>query len=111
VVRDVVVTIPESRRAEVEAEEREVARREAAGEEFSYYWAMGRLPKYSPRRVYFVWLGAVRAYHEVVAMEHGRIYMTTKIHPVEPPIPMRGFMGFRYFEAPRLPNEGRVEKW
>jgi hypothetical protein len=47
--RDIVVTLPGSKRAEVEAEEADVARRQAAGEQgITYHWDMGRLPREVP---------------------------------------------------------------
>lgn len=98
---DIVVTIPKARQDEIEAEEADVARREAAGElDISYYWEMTRLPKEEPARVYFVWDRAIRAYHHVTYMdrEHGRIYMTTKINMIDQPIEMKGFQGFRYMK-------------
>jgi inorganic pyrophosphatase-like protein/2'-5' RNA ligase superfamily protein len=98
--RDIVVSIPAAKRKEIEAEEADVAAREARGEQgITYYWEMGRLPKAQPRRIYFAWDGAVRAYHDVVGMSDGRIHMATAIHDV-PPVPMESFRGFRYFEAP-----------
>ena len=67
---------------------------------------MGRLPKKKPRRVYFLWNNAVRAYHEVLFMEGGdigfingnitRIWLKPEIHEITP-IPMEPFRGFRYF--------------
>lgn len=96
--RDIVVTIPKAKRSEIEAEEADVSRREAVGEKgISYYWAMKRLPKERPRRIYFVWDDAVRAYHDVIGMEDGKIYMSTKINQLEEPVPMKSFMGYRYF--------------
>ncbi len=98
---DIVVTIPKTRQAEIEAEEADVARREAAGEKYiTYYWEMKRLPAQYPERVYFVWDGAIRAYHRVLAMsrEENRIYLSTKIHTLAVPIPMKGFQGFRYMK-------------
>jgi 8-oxo-dGTP pyrophosphatase MutT (NUDIX family)/GNAT superfamily N-acetyltransferase len=54
-----------------------------------------------PRRIYFVWDGAVRAFHVAVNMEFNpnRIVMDPVIHPVEP-VPMAGFRGYRYFNEP-----------
>ena len=92
--RDIVVTIPKLRLREVEAEEQ--ANKQGLG----YYWEMGRLPREQPRRIYFVWDDAVRAYHDVTGMDHssGRILMRPEIHHVTP-IPMSGFRGFRYYAA------------
>lgn len=96
--RDIVVTIPASKLAEVDAEERDVARMASEGKtDVLFYWQMGRLPKEQPRRVYFVWNEAVRAYHDVAHMdrEQGCIFLYTQIHEIQP-IPMKGFRGFRY---------------
>lgn len=102
--KDIAVTIPRSRISQVEMEEAEMARVPALGRSnYSYYWEMGRLPKEMPRRIYFLWEGAVRAYHDVLHMfpgsegNTGKIYMTLDIHPVDPPVPMQSFRGFRYF--------------
>jgi hypothetical protein len=100
--RDIVVTLPGSKRAEVEAEEADVARRQAAGEQgITYHWDMGRLPREVPRRVYFVWDGAVRAWHDCIGrrVDGKSLTLDTTIHPVEPPVPMQGFRGYRYFDG------------
>jgi hypothetical protein len=99
-MRDIVVTIPKSKLAEVEAEEADVERRLASGEGEDlnlYYGQMGRVPKVPIRRIYFVWNDAVRAYHEVLSVEGPRIWMKAKIHTVDP-IPMKGFRGYRYYQ-------------
>lgn len=96
--RDIVVTIPKSKLAEVEAEEAEVEQKLAAGEWHpGYYWAMGRMPKQLPRRIYFCWDGAVRAYHEVKGWSAASIFMKAEIHKIEP-VPMKSFRGYRYFK-------------
>lgn len=107
--RDIIVTIPKSRLAEVLAEEADVARREKSGERLGYYWQMGRLPATQPRRIYFVWDGAMRAYHDVTGMDpaSNRIFMSARINEVEP-VPMTGFRGFRYLNA-ALGTEADVE--
>ena len=125
----IVVTIPKARLAQVTAEEERVARgieRDAAGKKippgkayeitgWRYFWKMGRLPKKKPRRVYFLWDGAVRAYHKTLFMEGGDcgffteladayrrsrrapcIWLRPEIHDIDP-IPMKSFRGFRYF--------------
>lgn len=98
-MRSIVVTIPKTKIAEVEAEEVDVARRMASGEEdIVYYWKMGRLPKERPNRIYFAWDGAVRAYHDVVMVAFDRLYMAPQIHTLKEPVPMESFRGFRYFE-------------
>lgn len=99
-IPDIVVCIPKSQIENVELEEADVAKREAAGEQgISYYWKMGRLPKRCPSKIYFAWEGAVRAYHQVQSMrrDEGKIFMDTKIHEIEP-IPMESFRGFRYMK-------------
>jgi hypothetical protein len=106
---DIVVTIPKKRLASVEAEEQRVQRAIERGQDgWRYFWKMGRLPKKKPRRVYFLWDGAVRAYHETLFMEGGdigfingnitRIWLRPKIHEISP-IPMSPFRGFRYFAS------------
>ena len=120
-MKDIVVTIPASRLAAVEEEEAAVFRKIKRGEKaglggWQFYWEMGRLPKELPRRIYFLWNGAVRAYHDCLSMvdaDEGRferyagrdrdcdraaIYMHPTIHEIEP-IPMNPFRGFRYFIA------------
>jgi hypothetical protein len=95
--RDIVVTIPKAKQAEVEAEEAYVARQLARGDqEIHYYWEMGRIPKEQPRRVYFVWDGAIRAYHECFGVTGNRLLLRPEIHEVEPE-PMASFRGFRYY--------------
>lgn len=103
--RDIVVTIPKARMAVVEEEEREVAERTARGETgWAYFWEMGRVPRQTPRRMYFVWDKAVRAYHEVIEIEpvregvfRRRITMRPEIHEIDP-IPYRPFRGYRWFD-------------
>lgn len=99
---DIVVTIPKNQVKFVEKEERDVAAREAAGEVgIIYYWRMGKLPKEKPDRIFFLWNRAIRAWHHVIRMDEseGRIYMTTKIHELANPMPMKPFMGFRYLSG------------
>lgn len=96
-LRDIAVTIPADRLQDVELEEAEVAARWARGErDIMYWWSLGRLPRTLPRRIYFVWDGAVRACHEVISMAGDRIYMRPEIRKIEP-IPTKGFRGFRYW--------------
>lgn len=111
-----MVTIPAARMGAVEREEARVDRaiarapdgRGYEGAGWRYFWSMGRLPKTRPARVYFLWDGAVRAYHEVLFMEGGdgdyftgasspRIWMRPEIRRIKP-VPMRPFRGFRYFD-------------
>lgn len=108
--RSIVVTIPKSRLAEIQAEEADVAQRQSAGETgINYYWQMGRLPAEVPSRIYFLWDGAVRAFHEVTGIDRnaGRLYMDTAIHSMPAPMPMSGFRGFRYMKDEPA---GRVDK-
>lgn len=101
---DIIVTIPKTRLAQVEKEEREVAARLERGEtDTYYYWTLGTEPTklYQGNRVYFVWEGAVQAYHEVVSvawddeMHRWLVWMKPEIHKVEHE-PMESFRGFRY---------------
>lgn len=106
---DIVVTIPKSRQKAIEAEEVDVARRIAAGEKgITYYWEMGRMPRCKPDRLYFVWDGAIRAWHDVLDMwspirhlsssRAGRLILDPVIHMLSVPIPSLSFRGFRYLE-------------
>jgi hypothetical protein len=100
---NIIVTIPKNKLAEVEAEEREVAERIIKGERnIYYYWTLATLPKECPSRIYFVWNGAIRAYHEVIQtvtdFPKNKIYMKPEIHDLKTPIPMKGFQGWRYFD-------------
>ena len=119
---DVVVTIPKKRQAQVEAEEADVKRRLAAGEKpmkageregLAYFWALARKPVKLEvgDRVYFVWDGAIRAWHEVLRFGEdltcdftGRPYrgccivLAPEIHKMHPPLITPGFRGFRYTE-------------
>lgn len=127
--RDIVVTIPASRIAAVEEEEALVFARIRRGEKagrggWQFYWSMGRLPRAQPRRIYFAWYGAVRAWHAVLSMVTGgwsiaercvseerdqsrsAIFMHPTINGVEP-IPMSPFRGFRYFDETEARNRFR----
>ena len=101
---DIIVTIPKTRLAQVEQEEREVADAIRRGETgVYYYWTLGTEPtKLEPRdRCYFVWDGALQAYHQVVQiawdddMHRWLVWLLPEIHKVEPE-PMQSFRGFRY---------------
>ena len=101
---DIIVTIPKTRLAQVEEEEREVAERLRRGEtDTYYYWTLGTEPtKLEPGdRCYFVWDGAMMAYHEVVQvawdddMCRWLVWLKPEIHRIEP-WPMESFRGFRY---------------
>lgn len=98
----IVVTIPKNRLKQVEEEEKEVAQRMAAGEEnICYFWTLAILPKECPKRMYFVWDGMVRAWHDIIYMvtdsPRNKVYMRPEIHSLTEPIAMRGFRGWRYF--------------
>ena len=110
---DVVVTIPKSRLAIVEQEEREVKEALKSGADAFFFWRFARCPKNLSvgNRIYFVWNGAVRAYHVVDGFDKNLVCDTTgqrydgfcvtmnpAIHNLRKPIPMRGFQGFRYFK-------------
>lgn len=102
--RDILVCIPKSRQAAIEEEERQVAEQVRAGLKGStYWWSVHRLPKDGlPRRVFFCWDGAVRAYHECVGSvtePDPRLLLDHVIHDVEP-VPMKAFRGWRYWEHP-----------
>lgn len=111
--RDIVVTIPKSKMKSVEAEEADVARRISNGEQgLGYFWQMGMMPKEQPERIFFVWDGAVRAYHDVTGMDRSakRIYMDPTIHDLESPIPMGGFRGFRYMNDDVEPRTAQLHQ-
>lgn len=100
---NIVVTIPKAKLREIEAEEADVARRETNGEtNICYYWQMSRVPRIQPNRIYFVWGNAIRAYHDVIGMEPGKIFMATKINELDKPIPMISFRGYRYFDEKKV---------
>jgi 8-oxo-dGTP pyrophosphatase MutT (NUDIX family) len=98
--RDIVVCIPRSRMADVEREEAQVAATVAAGHKPpTYYWTVHRLPRVIPRRVYFCWDGAVRAYHDVVSAvtePDPRLILDHRIHNIQP-VEMGSFRGWRYW--------------
>lgn len=112
---NIVVTIPKNRQAEIEEEERQLQARLDAGEEgLSYFWSLSRRPKdlREGDRVYFIWDGAMRAFHHVTGFDEdmrcettGRQYrgccvmLDPRIHEIVP-IPMKGFQGYRYYTAP-----------
>lgn len=115
--RDIVVCIPADRLAQVEAEEAAVAAQVAAGHKAAtYYWTVHALPRMQPRRVYFVWGGAVRAWHDCVGMTDRpdpRLLLDHVIHSIQAR-PIDSFRGWRYFttdgmKAPMKKNEpGRL---
>lgn len=77
---------------------------------------IGSRPKRAAERVYVVYDGAVRGWHEfVVAMKRRDVrdpqmgtvmepglYLVRRPtwHPLATPIPMKGFQGWRYFDRP-----------
>lgn len=109
--RDVLVSIPKTRLAQVEEEERQVAEMVAAGHKPpTYYWSIHRLPRDVVRRVYFLWNGAVRAYHECVGSidkPDPRLLLDHVIHELAEPIPMKSFRGWRYWD--RLSKADQLE--
>lgn len=107
---DIIVTIPKKMLAQVEEEERQAEAARLRGEEIYYFWKLGQVPKHLNigNRCYFVWDGAMRAYHKVVGLAKDMTCQTTGtfypglsvvldpvIHEIEP-IPMKGFQGYRY---------------
>lgn len=93
------------------------------------WWSLPQLPRESImldpppsvtwvrlERCYFVWDGAVRAWHEIEDFIDGdgfaiqgparfsdpvpgpAVVLTSMHHRLEKPIPMKGFRGFRYYE-------------
>lgn len=103
---DIVVTIPKSRLAEVTKEEERVAAGVQKGEKWRYYWNLPTVPKKAEvgDRCYFVWEGAIRAWHEITDIEWGwedeppMLWMKPEIHKLRKPLSMKGFRGFRYFD-------------
>lgn len=98
----IIVTIPKSRLAAVEKEEAQVARAIADGErDIIYYWTLPTEPVRRAERIYFVWNGAMRAYHDLIEINHEdgvRAYMKPEIHHIKP-VPMKGFRGWRYYQV------------
>ena len=100
----IVVTIPKDEVAAVEAEELEtendiINKNFKRGDTY-YWWSLSSLPVGEPKKIYFVWGGAVRAYHVIWRINRykRRIEMDTVIYNLKNPIPMKGFRGFRYFD-------------
>lgn len=113
---DIIVSIPASKLAEIEAEEAYVERLRQQGSSVNYFWKIGRAPRrlHIGDRCYFLWENAVRAWHEVVDFGYdmkciitGTVYpgfsvvLDSEIHEIEP-IPMKPFRGFRYFDSSRI---------
>ena len=109
---DIIVTIPKSRLKQVQEEEREVAEGIARGEEWKYWWSMGSQPTKLKEgdRCYFVWHGAIRAWHKVIEIEpgqdnrHCRLWLDSTIHDIVPVL-MNGFQGFRYVKPGQVFKE------
>ena len=112
---DILVTIPKSRLNYVAEEEQRVAEGLKKGEKWNFFWSIGRLPKkaHELERCYFLWNGAIRAYHNIVDLDEDMycehtdqfypgvcLVLDPVIHEVDP-IPMKGFQGFRYYEGGR----------
>ena len=107
---DIVVTIPKKMLPQVEEEERQVAELEKQGIRCRYFWKLGRRPKKTGigDKCYFVWEGAIRAWHEIIGFAEDMTCETTGIfHPGLSvvldskineigPISTAGFRGFRY---------------
>jgi N12 class adenine-specific DNA methylase len=118
--RDALAWIPRDQIAEVEQEERDVAARIAAGESedsLRFYWRVPSIPKELPRRLYFGWDDAIRAWHDVAgaetvagasgAPEH-RLLLRVQVNSVEPvpARPRRGLVGWS--ESGRGPTDRDV---
>jgi hypothetical protein len=111
----VVVTIPRDAQDRVEAEERELERKLATGEQdLCYFWALSRRPVKLRigERMYFLWDGAIRAWHKVIGFDsdmlcdHSRIQyngvcvlLDPEIHHLSVVIHKAPFRGFQYFEG------------
>ena len=119
---NIVVTVPKTRLAYVQ----DVKFKLQPGD-FGF-WTLSRLPRLTKEkweggvleyrdceRLYFVWDGAVRAWHQIMGwvdedgtvedgppFYHGgqipgpAVLFTAEHHLLESPIPMKGFQGFRY---------------
>lgn len=108
---NIVVTIPKKMLPQIEREEKLVRKLERHGTPCTFFWKIGRKPKklIPGDRCYFVWDGAVRAWHTVIGFAkdvkcdmtgilHSGICVVlgSKINEIEP-VPMKGFRGFRYY--------------
>lgn len=108
VARDIAITIPKSTRWEDYEEELAAAR---AGEVLNF--KVRQFPRTEPgRRCYVVHDGAVRGWMHISGLSEKAFTCTTtgkrwegkfiertgEFHPLEEPVPMKGFMGFRYIE-------------
>ena len=104
----IVVTIPKGSIKAVESEEQEVNNAIASGEKgWVYWWKLSSTPKKRDiSRIYFLWDGAVRAYHDIIHIYDcgpntggPEIVMKPEIHSIIP-IEMKPFRGFQYFNVP-----------
>lgn len=104
---NIVVTIPSKELKNVESEEEKVEKMVSQGEKgWVYWWRISSMPrKKNVKRIYFLWDGAVRAYHEVMyispcGLNTGgpEVIMLPKIHKINP-IPMKPFRGYKYFNV------------
>jgi len=113
---DIVVTIPKTRLKLVEEEEARVAEGMKKGEDWMYFWSIPTEPRNAGHgdRMYFVWEGAVRAYHVILGFDenrrcdHSRVLfpglvavLKPEIHEIKP-VPMKGFRGYRYIDRRKL---------
>ncbi len=94
----IVVTVPKSQQDHV------------LNEKFKFkgpgyiWWSLPRFPRRPVDRIYFVWAGAIRAWRYVLGFDHEgeerkpAAMIGLAHHVVDPPVPMKGFQGFRYYE-------------
>lgn len=118
---DIVVTIPKTQMKRVEAEEAQVKELLEQGISVKFFWGLGQKPKRLEvgDRCYFVWDGAIRAWHTVLDFGTDiRCDTTGILHPgfcavLAPeihdivPIPKKGFRGFQYFDRERQGGHAR----
>ncbi|GAG53555.1 unnamed protein product [marine sediment metagenome] len=118
---DIVITVPKSELKNIEQEEKWAKGEMGDGGLVECYWQIGRKPKHlrgwselkddEEDRVYFIHDGMIVNYNvfrEFTWDAHcdvtGRdwpglnLLMETPSVPVTPPVPMKGFRGFRYIE-------------
>ena len=107
---DIIVTIPASRLQDIIEEEKTVAAAQERGEDIHFFWEVSRRPKdlNVGDKVYFVWDGSMRSWHEVTGFDEDKVCSTTGrrykgcciLLNVEEneikPVPMAGFRGYRY---------------
>ncbi len=70
------------------------------------WWSLPTFPVRPVSRIYFVWDGAVRAWRKVLGFDYEQdagfiekraVQIERKHHVVDPPVPMKGFQGYRYY--------------